>query len=246
MKIRVASDLHFEFHADGGLCLAQELAQGDFDVLVVAGDLSSFSGLHSAIKLLCEVMAPKRVVYVMGNHEAYGATLDEAMNVVRRVKMVVNNLTFLERTFEIIQGQRFIGCTLWFPHSGKIEPHDHNMADFSMIRDIRRWLPETAAKSAGYLACSVQPGDIVVTHHLPHPRSIAPRFVGSPLNAYFLYDLAKTVEDGHAAIWVHGHTHNSCDYLAGSTRVLCNPLGYARFAPGEHNPHFRSDFDIVI
>ncbi len=52
MKIRVASDLHFEFHADGGVSLAQELAQGDFDMLVIAGDLSSFGGLRSALKIL--------------------------------------------------------------------------------------------------------------------------------------------------------------------------------------------------
>jgi hypothetical protein len=27
--------------------------------------------------------------------------------------------------------------------------------------------------------------------------------------------------------WVHGHTHECCDYLHGPVRVLCNPRGYA-------------------
>jgi hypothetical protein len=27
-------------------------------------------------------------------------------------------------------------------------------------------------------------------------------------------------------LWVHGHTHTTCDYELGSTRVACNPYGY--------------------
>lgn len=246
MKIRVASDLHFEFQADGGASLAQELAQGDFDVLVVAGDLSSYGVLHSALMTLCEAMAPKRVVYILGNHEAYGGTHKLALDVVRRVQRVVKNLTFLEQTVETIEGQRFVGCTLWFPHSGKQEPLDQNMADFSMIKDIRKWLPETATASARFLANTVRDGDIVVTHHLPHPRSIAAKYAGYSLNVYFLHDVSKTVENGAAALWIHGHTHSSCDYTIGRTRVVCNPFGYARFSPGEPNPVFRADFDVSV
>ena len=26
--------------------------------------------------------------------------------------------------------------------------------------------------------------------------------------------------------WIHGHTHDACDYMIGDTRVLCNPRGY--------------------
>ena len=27
-------------------------------------------------------------------------------------------------------------------------------------------------------------------------------------------------------LWVHGHNHQTVDYNIGSTRVVCNPLGY--------------------
>ena len=46
---------------------------------------------------------------------------------------------------------------------------------------------------------------------------------------------------GHAALWVHGHMHDSLGYQVNGTRVLCNPRGYqirdgstenARFEPG--------------
>ena len=27
-------------------------------------------------------------------------------------------------------------------------------------------------------------------------------------------------------VWTHGHTHDTFDYMIGSTRVMCNPRGY--------------------
>ncbi|MDX2054512.1 MAG: metallophosphoesterase [Polyangiaceae bacterium] len=246
MKIRIASDLHFEFQKDNGSELARELAAGEFDVLVIAGDLSSCAGLKEALLSVCEAVAPRSVVYVLGNHEAYGGTWALARERVRRAAKIAKNLVPLEQSIATLHGHRFIGCTLWYPHSGKREPLDQHLGDFSEIGDIRQWLPDTATDSALFLAENVRPGDIVVTHHLPHRRSIAPQFVGSALNAYFLHDVSQTVEQGGAALWIHGHTHSSCDYTAGNTRVVCNPFGYARRSPGEPNPNFRSDFDITV
>jgi len=28
-------------------------------------------------------------------------------------------------------------------------------------------------------------------------------------------------------LWVHGHVHRAADYLAGRTRIVCNPRGHA-------------------
>jgi hypothetical protein len=30
-------------------------------------------------------------------------------------------------------------------------------------------------------------------------------------------------------LWTHGHTHEEFDYMIGSTRVVCNPRGYADY-----------------
>lgn len=27
-------------------------------------------------------------------------------------------------------------------------------------------------------------------------------------------------------LWIHGHSHDRCDYLLGKTRIIANPLGY--------------------
>jgi predicted phosphodiesterase len=246
VKVRLASDLHFEFHDDGGAAIARELAAGDFDLLVVAGDLSSYEGLVAALHTVAASVAPKPVVYVLGNHEGYGASWEAALERARAAQASSKNLTVLERETATIGGRRFVGCTLWFPHSGGHEPLDELMTDFQLIAGMRAWLPETARASAAFLAQTVQPGDIVVTHHLPHPRSISPRFARSKLNPYFLHDVSSTVEQGGAALWIHGHTHTSADYVAGTTRVVCNARGYPGFFPGEPNPQYRADCDVVV
>jgi predicted phosphodiesterase len=246
MKIRVASDLHFEFHEDGGAGVVRELAAGEFDVLVVAGDLTNFAGLDTALSSVCRSVAPKPVVYVLGNHEAYGGSRKAVFEGVERARASLNNLVFLEQDIATVLGRRFVGCTLWFPHSGARESLDEHVADFQTISDIRSWLPGAAKASAEFLEANVRSGDVVVTHHLPHPRSIALRFARSRLNPYFLHDVSATVETAGAALWIHGHTHTSCDYVAGTTRVVCNPLGYPGFFPGEPNPEFRTDLDLEV
>ena len=246
MKLRIASDLHFEFHEDRGASIVRELSSGDFDVMVVAGDLTDFAGLEAALASLCGSVAPKPVVYVLGNHEAYGGTWESALDRARGTQARSGNLVFLEREIRTIAGQRFVGSTLWFPHSGATEPFDEHVADFQTITGIRGWLSRTAQASAEFLAENVRSGDVVVTHHRPHPRSIAARYARSRLNRYFLHDQSATVETGGAALWIHGHTHTSADYVAGTTRVVCNPLGYPGFFPGEPNPEFRATFDVVL
>src|SRR5690606_37391535 len=67
---------------------------------------------------------------------------------------------------------------------------------------------------------------VVVTHHLPSAQSVNPKFTGDLLNAAYASDLDQVIEDGRPALWVHGHTHDSCDYQFGDTRVVCNPRGY--------------------
>jgi hypothetical protein len=69
---------------------------------------------------------------------------------------------------------------------------------------------------------------VVITHHAPSPRSIHPRFAGSPLNACFVSDAERLLRGRRAALWIHGHTHDSFDYAVNGTRVLCNPRGYAK------------------
>jgi calcineurin-like phosphoesterase family protein len=66
---------------------------------------------------------------------------------------------------------------------------------------------------------------VVITHHAPHPGSIAPKFATHPLNPAFVSNLEHLM--GRAQLWIHGHTHRAFDYTVRGTRVVCNPRGNA-------------------
>jgi hypothetical protein len=45
------------------------------------------------------------------------------------------------------------------------------------------------------------------------------------------------------SLWIHGHTHESFDYVVSGTRVVCNPRGYA---PMELNAAFDPVFTVDV
>jgi Icc-related predicted phosphoesterase len=84
---------------------------------------------------------------------------------------------------------------------------------------------ESLAWLRAELARSFDGRTVVCTHHAPCPQSIHVNYSNDPLNPCFISDLSELL-DG-VDVWVHGHVHNSFDYMHGNTRVLANPRGYA-------------------
>jgi hypothetical protein len=72
-----------------------------------------------------------------------------------------------------------------------------------------------------------------LTHHAPHRRSVHEKYADSMLSAAFASDLTSTMGRGRPGVWIHGHTHLSCDYLVAATRVVSNPKGYRPKVWGE-------------
>jgi hypothetical protein len=148
----------------------------------------------------------------------------------------------------VLDGVRFLGATLWtdFRATGnavfaQFEARRH-MTDYRRIRagGQRSLRPsDTVAehnRARAFLSeCLAQRFDgptVVVTHHAPSPRSLAPQFrqLHAHVNAAYVSDLEGMMHPG-VALWIHGHTHRTYDYRLGATRVLCNPRGYVPFAP---------------
>lgn len=83
----------------------------------------------------------------------------------------------------------------------------------------------------------------VVTHHAPLVQSFDARFYGNVTNAAFGSDLSDLIARRRPSVWIHGHIHRARDYLAGDTRIICNPRGYG----GERETNgFRSGFVIDL
>jgi Icc-related predicted phosphoesterase len=237
MKLLVVSDLHFEFQRDGGESLVENFDK-DVDVLVVAGDLSVGKGLADALTLLLEKF--EHVVYLAGNHEYYGTTRQVVIDVIEETGHRYPGLHWLRPgNIVCLDGQRFLGGTLWFPNHPTAPKYQLN--DFRLIKDFESWVYVENQETVNFLNQEVKSTDVVVTHHLPSYRSVAKEYQGSSLNPFFVCDIEPTILKTQPRLWIHGHTHTSCDYFIQNTRVVCNPFGYA-----QHEENVRFDPNLVI
>lgn len=232
MKIHVLSDLHTEF----GSFTPPET---DADVVVLAGDIGVG---EKAVKWSKEAFANKPVIQIAGNHEFYGGSLGKSWQKMAQSAQG-SHVHLLNDQAVVVGGVRFLGCTLWTDYhlTGNYPlaqwDAQQTMNDFKKIRDehyrkVRPYqLAARHAHSKHFLQYQLaQPFDgptVVVTHHAPSSLSIHERYKQSPshLNACYASHL-EMLMDG-VNLWVHGHTHDSFDYMLGETRVVCNPRGYA-------------------
>ena len=242
----------------------QKPPQPSADLLIVAGDIHSGSlGIDWVLHHF-----PIPAIVIGGNHEPYGHELFRVVQINRERASATNGqVTFLERaTWELVRsgGQklRIIGATLWtdFRLYGtptvSMQLAQERLDDFKIIKiergyKLRNLRPsDTARLHAASLAFlrkelsrKYDGTTIVVTHHAPSPRSIAPRFHEDPLNPAFVSNLEALIERCEPALWIHGHMHDSFDYSIGRTRVICNPRGYF---PDQLNPAFDPRFVVEI
>lgn len=227
MRIAVLSDLHLEFYADHGRQLLARLDPSGVDVLVLAGDLCSSHLLSPTFAAVCARFA--QVVYVFGNHEFYGSSFPDVRAEMRQVAARHANLHWLDHGVATIAGQRFVGTTLWHTPAVDDARFARYLTDFSAIEDFASIVEHENFRALTFLRKNVTAGDVVVTHHLPSPSCVTPKFADSPLNRFFVCDVERLIRERRPLLWVHGHTHAALDFAIGDTRILCNPLGY----PGE-------------
>lgn len=111
MKIQIVSDVHCEFHSDQGEKWAQSLPV-EGDVLILAGDIATY---HS-LTLICRILASrfKYVIFVCGNHEYYLSDRGAIHNKLMKVQFQSSNFFWLNNRTVTLEGQRFVGTTLWW------------------------------------------------------------------------------------------------------------------------------------
>jgi predicted phosphodiesterase len=227
MKIQVMSDLHLEMHADGGAELIRELDSTGIDVLVVAGDIT-MARYYENLASVFEPLASKyrHILYVPGNHEYYKSSPKQVARNIAKLAKDIPQVVIPENETVVIAGQRFVAGTMWFRPDPLGDLNKRFMHDFSLIQDFEPWVYDKNAAFEKTLATHLEPSDVVITHHLPSLESVPPRFARSATNAYFVCDMTTYIRERRPRLWIHGHTHDRCDYVLGETRVVANPLGY--------------------
>jgi predicted phosphodiesterase len=250
MNLNVLSDLHLSL---GALAMPENEA----DVVVLAGDIARPKEAIAWAKGFA-----KPVLYVPGNHEFYGGTIAGTVAELKRLS-AGTSIRVLDDDAAMINGVRFLGTTLWTDfmlfgegekRAAAMQEAQRFMRDFSRVRIGEA--PFTPAASAALftrhaawldrkLAERHAGPTVVITHHAPSPRSIHPRFADSLINACFVSDAERLIDASRVRLWIHGHTHDSFDYLVNGTRVLCNPRGYAKDGVSE-NPRFDANLLAAV
>lgn len=252
MKLYVVSDLHLEF----GQFQPPESADAA-DVIVLPGDIwKKDHGIHWA-----RATWPNHpIIYLAGNHEFYGSQRQEVLTRLRTAAEETG-VHFLEKDEVVIDGVRFLGCTLWtnfmlYGESNRKLSMAHcteYISDFRVIHegpahfstvDSIRLFNESAAWLERKLDEDFDGPTVVVTHHLPSTKSVATRWQGDLGSAAFASNLDHLL--GRSALWIHGHTHDSFDYVAKGTRVICNPRGYCRADGAHENASFNPGLIIEL
>lgn len=251
-KVHIISDLHLRFKP-------YTINPGDADFIVIAGDIDArrYTSLRDQLNII-----KKPTFAVPGNHEFYKRTIDS----FHADKPNLGDYgTWLNRECAEIQIRghniKLIGATLWTNienELGKTSPEldafcEKESNDFRYIIRNKRMdrTPITThdvrylhARDVSFIDRELnKPFDgtkFVITHFIPHRKSIDSKYITNRFNAMYVTHLPELVNK--ADVWAHGHTHHaSCYETESKTLVICNPRGY----PGE-DTGFKDGFSIDI
>jgi Icc-related predicted phosphoesterase len=192
----------------------------------------------------CSFQFP-HVIYIAGNHEFYHGKWKASLDHLREECAQFTNVYFLENDIKTIGEHTFVGCTLW-TDCNKGDPLTlHALADmmndYRIIRNDEHGYTKLRPahtmwrhhQSMSYIKNVVQGMHdekfVVVGHHAPSKQSTHPKYQNDQLmNGGYSSDLSEFILDHpQIKLWTHGHTHDPFDYMIGTTRVVCNPRGYA-------------------
>ena len=259
MKVKICSDLHLETceHGEG----VPDLGSGE--VLILGGDIlcarhfrkgGFLKGAYTDFLKKCADDF-EWVLYIAGNHEAYGYNYEETWDVLKQ--SIPEGVHLLENSVVKIKDWNFIGATLWtdFRNENALEMMEakNYMSDYKVIRigsNYRKLNPEDTLgfhrKSKQFLIETLplfkNQKVWVLTHHAPSYQSVHPRYRTETTNGSYASNLDDLIFDNpQIRYWSHGHMHDNFDYMVGGCRIMCNPRGYH---PAEVNPEFDPNFEI--
>ena len=251
MRFRLMSDLHLEFQNKISDFTPIPLKEDAETVLILAGD----------------VAVGTDAVPFIERHEYYYNEVNKLRKNWKEYaeNKAPENFVFLDNKVAYIDNVRIVGGTLWTDFDSEnwfaMNEARNGMNDFYCVKikeghketgyRKRRWLPEDAVRAHKETLFTITetvrvPHDgptIVVTHHLPHPLCVDPKFKNHPLNAAYATNLDMYIEEYDIDVWCHGHTHSNVDVEVHGTRILCNPRGYVDY---ELNNGFIEDLTFEL
>lgn len=259
MRILVLSDLHHELWREHAQRIDPSISRPD--VVVLAGDIDVGA---RAVEWAAQTFPGLPVLYVHGNHEAYGKNLEDVQEQIAEACKSAGHVHFLNCSEFRLGNVRFLGATLWTDFGlfgddsryAAIVEAEAVMTDYKRIRLAKKGYRKLRATDTAHMHAAQKSWlksklaeqhagpTVVITHMAPSIRSVASRYANDLVSAAYASRLDDIAE--MADVWVHGHMHNSFDYRIGRCRVVCNPCGYMRRGGQGENPAFNQNFIVEL
>ncbi|HWW73590.1 MAG TPA: metallophosphoesterase family protein [Duganella sp.] len=259
MRLLILSDLHLELWREHAPKI--DLAASRPDMVILAGDIHTGA---KAVAWAATTFAGLPVLYVHGNHEGYGHNLDSVQDEIRGASAATDNVHFLNCDEYIQNGVRFLGATMWTDfrlfgddeRPASMREAEAVMTDYKRIRLAKKGYRKLrAADTAQFHAIEkswlikkldepFEGQTVVITHMAPSMRSVADQFANDVASASYASRLDDLVEK--TDLWIHGHMHESSDYMIEKCRVVCNPCGYRNRDGTVENSLFDPNFTLDI
>ena len=257
MYIKLVSDLHLEFNRTAThdmfcppvlYCMPADTDKET--ILVLAGDIGSLNNLAQLKSFLLQKCDQYHsVVYVPGNHEFYGTSIQEGCEALNILRSLRDNLYILSagRPGVVIGQYVFFGDTMWSQVSSKTYQFSRYLNDYHLIKVSKRNQKRITPRYTSFLhtrqrmmieKAVTEFGSnprklkkVLVSHHGPSPVSDHPDFFGSDLKEFFHNtELSESQVKFYSMfdLILHGHTHRCQDVVDPLTgvRTVANCVGY--------------------
>jgi predicted phosphodiesterase len=230
MKIQYISDIHLEHYNK----LPKIKPIGD--ILILAGDIGyPFSSIYKDFLIHMNKIF-KKVFLITGNHEFYscgkneGKIMEEIDDYIKSIIFDnnLNNISYLDNSYEDYEGIRFCGTTLWT----QITNTNYLINDFKIIKDMTIDLRnELFTNSCEFIDDTINKSTIpivMITHHIPSHKLIHSIFQTDEYKNYnqCYASNCETFFKEPIKIWIYGHTHKESNIEINNIKFLCNPRGY--------------------
>jgi predicted phosphodiesterase len=266
MKFDILSDIHLELLKPFDIALLIEKIQNikKSDILCLLGDigLPSQNSYQEFLKTMLEIYP--NVILLAGNHEYYS---NGSCSIPDKIRTICNELNqnsgqihFLDRDSIVIDGIKFIGCTLWSEVKDSIiamlinDYHAIKVPIFNssghLVTKIKLTIPMSNMwheRDLKYLTDEIGNSSepvVVLTHHAPitdqeiHP----PEFRNLVTSEAYCTDLTELIRKP-VVTWCWGHTHQEYHKDLNGILLHSNPLDYKLKRIGSISEYFTVDLE---
>jgi len=229
------------------------------DVVYIAGNHEHYNGdfaktfeiLRTRLAYLPNLHILDKETFVLDDVTFIGGTLWTDMN--HEDSLTLKHIRGMMNDFRCVTNSNHPGLTYKYPQYALAEDggSDYtNVVGYDTGTKPVKFSPQDAVDDhklmLEYIATVIEgkfdKKFVVVGHHAPSKQSTHPRYKDEELvNGAYSSDLNDFIIDHpQIKLWTHGHTHEDFDYKIGSTRVVCNPRGYANYE--DRADHFKLKF----